>query len=261
MGSAISLFSCDGTTVPTKEISFDTLMNEQSDSLVMVMSENGRTSYRFITSRVEGYTLAKEPYREFPKGVEIITYQSDSMKVVDATLTANYAIYYEERKLWEAMGDVTVIKSDGKELYSQQLFWNAVTQKIYSNVDTKIVDNATGDIYIGEGFESDESMENWSFRRMKGRMGVDLTPKPRDVDSLAVDSLSVASTDSLSTKRVAKGAKVDASKSPSASTPTKNIKTVNAASSTKSTKPTSAPNSPKSTKSTKPTNAPKPPKK
>ncbi len=204
MGSAMLLFSCGGVSAPPKPVSFETLMNEQSDSLTMIMSEGGRTSYRFIAARVEGYTLAKEPYREFPQGVEIITYKSDSMKVVDATLTANYAIYYEERKLWEAMGDVTVIKSDGKELYSQQLFWNAVTQKIYSNVDTKIVDNNTGDTYIGEGFESDESMENWSFRRMKGRMQVDVTPRPRvdtlSVDSLAVDSLSVVKADSLNTE-------------------------------------------------------------
>ncbi len=188
----MSLFSCGGNSAPVVEISYETLMNEQSDSLIMVMSENGRTSYRFRAPLVEGYTLAKEPYREFPQGVVIVTYKTDSMTVVDATLTANYAIYYEERKLWEAMGDVTVIRSDGKELYSQQLFWNAVTQKIYSNVDTKIVDKSTGDTYVGEGFESDESMENWSYRRMKGRMGVDVTPKPRvDTLSNAADSLVV----------------------------------------------------------------------
>ncbi|MFI3282327.1 MAG: OstA-like protein [Rikenellaceae bacterium] len=184
-------------------------MNEYSDSLEMLMLENGRTSYRFIAPLVNGYTLAKEPYREFPKGVEIITYMNDSLATVDAVLTANFAIYYEERKLWEAMGDVTIIKSDGKELYSQQLFWNAATQKIYSNVDTKIVDNSTGDTYIGEGFESDESMDNWTYRRMKGRMGIDLTPKPRVdtistaiVDSLQVDSLSVNVASDMDSLRV-----------------------------------------------------------
>ncbi|MFI3292223.1 MAG: OstA-like protein [Rikenellaceae bacterium] len=208
MGGAMLLFSCGGENVSVKSVSYETLMNEQSDSLEMLMMENGRTSYRFITPLVHGYTLAKEPYREFPKGVEIITYKEvDSMTVVDATLTSNYAIYYEERKLWEAMGDVKVIKSDGKELYSQQLFWNAQTQKIYSNVDTKIVDNVSGDTYIGEGFESDESMENWSYRRMTGRMGVDLTPKPR-IDTLeveGVDSLDIVSSNG-DTTRIAKPA-------------------------------------------------------
>ncbi len=195
-GGAMSLFACGGGAAPVREISFETLMNEQSDTLVMIMSENGRTSYRFYADLVEGYTLAKEPYREFPKGVKIVTYKSDSMKVVDATLTSNYAIYYEDRKLWEAMGDVKVIKSDGKELYSQQLFWNAITQKIYSNVDTKIVNTTTGDVYIGEGFESNEDMEEWTFRRMKGRMEVDVTPRPRadSTEVITADSTAVVAT-------------------------------------------------------------------
>ncbi len=91
-------------------------------------------------------------------------------------LTANYAIYYEKRELWEAKGDVVVAKSDGKTLYTQQLFWNARTKKIYSNVDSKIVQRGGTDVFIGEGFESDEEFKDWRFRRMKGRMEVDVTP-------------------------------------------------------------------------------------
>ena len=116
-------------------------MTEYSEDLSVVMSQNGRRSYHFVTPLLEGYSLAREPYREFRKGVKITTYQNDSLTTVDAVLTANYAIYYENRKLWEAKGDVVVVKSDGKTLYTQQLFWNAKTQRIYSNVDTKIVQN------------------------------------------------------------------------------------------------------------------------
>ena len=92
------------------------------------------------------------------------------------SLTANYAIYYEKRQLWEAKGDVVVEKSDGKTLYTQQLFWNARTKKIYSNVDSKIVQKGGTDVFIGEGFESDEEFRDWRFRRMKGRMEVDVAP-------------------------------------------------------------------------------------
>lgn len=159
------------------------MMTESSDSLTMIMSENGRASYIFTAPRVEGYNLAREPYREFVQGVEIVTFASDSIGSKDVTLTANYAIYYENRKLWEAMGDVVVKKSDGKELYSQQLFWNAQTRLIYSNVDTKILDTATGDVYLGEGFESDEDMKNWSFRRMTGRMKMEVKPQEQEAES------------------------------------------------------------------------------
>ena len=90
-------------------------------------------------------------------------------------LTANYAIYYENRKLCEAKGDVVVVKSDGKTLYTQQLFWNAKAQRIYSNVDTKIVQNEGGNVFQGEGFESDEAFKEWRFRRFTGKMDVDVS--------------------------------------------------------------------------------------
>ena len=77
-----------------------------------------------------------------------------------------------------------VEKSDGKKLYTQQLFWNARTKKIYSNVDSKIVQNDGRDVFIGEGFESDEEFKDWRFRRMKGRMEVEV--KPNESDSTAV---------------------------------------------------------------------------
>ncbi len=170
-------------------------MTESSDNLSVIMSENGRTSYIFSAPKVEGYTLSSEPYREFNKGVEILTFKNDSLSEQDGKLTANYAIYYEDRQLWEAVGDVVVTKADGKELYSQQLFWNAQTKRIYSNVDTKILDRSSGDVYLGEGFESDESMEEWSFRKMKGRMKMNMEPRPAKIDSLSqegvVDSLAL----------------------------------------------------------------------
>lgn len=158
-------------------------MTEYSEELSVVMSQNGRRSYHFETPLLEGYRLAREPYREFRKGVKITTYQDDSLSTVDVVLTANYAIYYENRELWEAKGDVVAEKSDGKTLYTQQLFWNARTGKIYSNVDSKIVQSGGRDVFVGEGFESDEAFKDWRFRRMKGRMEVDV--KPMDKAPLA----------------------------------------------------------------------------
>lgn len=184
VGSAILLFACERNEEAEPQDAAEILMTEYSENLSVVMSQNGRRSYHFKTPLLEGYQLAREPYREFRKGVEMTTYKDDSLSSVDAVLTANYAIHYENRELWEARGDVVVKKSDGKTLYTQQLFWNARTKKIYSNVDSKIVQNDGRDVFIGEGFESDEEFKDWRFRRMKGRMEVEV--KPAGSDSTAV---------------------------------------------------------------------------
>lgn len=184
LGSAILLFSCGDANVSDAGAE-EVRMTEYSENLSIVNSQNGRRSYHFLTPLMEGYSQAAEPYREFRRGVKITTYKDDSLSTVDAVLTADYAIYYQNRRLWEAKGNVVVEKSDGKRLYTQQLFWNERTKKIYSNVDSKIVQSGGTDVFIGEGFESDEEFKDWRFRRMKGRMEVDVAPSAQS-DSAGV---------------------------------------------------------------------------
>ena len=170
LGSAILLFSCQASSTqssePISEPIPENMMTEYSENLSIVMSENGLKSYHFETPLMEGYTLARDPYREFRKGVKITMFEEDSTSRDAATLTANYAIFYENRKLWEAKGDVVVIQTNGRRLYTQQLFWNQVTHRIYSNVDSRIVDG--DEMTDCEGFESDEEMTQWKYRKLKG---------------------------------------------------------------------------------------------
>ena len=170
LGSAILLFSCQAsapqTDEPTESQNAENMMTEYSENLSIVMSENGLKSYHFETPLMEGYTLARDPYREFRKGIKITMFEEDSTSSDAATLTANYAIFYENRKLWEAKGDVVVIQTNGRRLYTQQLFWNQSTHRIYSNVDSRIVDG--DEMTDCEGFESDEEMVQWKYRKLKG---------------------------------------------------------------------------------------------
>ena len=141
-------------------------MTEYSENMSIAMSENGLKSYYFETPLIEGYAMARDPYREFRKGIKITMFENDSLQSVSATLVANYAIFYENRKLWEAKGDVKVVQSGGRKLNTSQLFWNQATHTIYSNVDCIIIDSDQT-IYC-EGFESDEEMKDWSYRKVKG---------------------------------------------------------------------------------------------
>ena len=166
MGSAILLFSCESKKEVSEDVNLETLMTEYSENMSIAMSENGQKSYYFETPLIEGYAMAKDPHKEFRKGVKITMFDKDSLQSSSATLVANYAIFYETRKLWEAKGDVVVEQVGGRKLFTSQLFWNQVTHMIYSNVDCKIVQ---GDqVYYCEGFESDEQMKDWSYRKVKG---------------------------------------------------------------------------------------------
>lgn len=211
MGSAL-LFSCKEEPKRAED-NLDAIMTEKSEHLTITVSENGRKSYRFTTPLLEGYTLGRDPYREFRKGVKITTYQDDSLTAVNATLESNYAIYYENRKLWEAKGNVRIVKHDGTKVFTQQLFWNSTTKRIYSNVDTKIV--TADDTHFTEGFESDEELVELNFRHWKGKVMMKDSMMPQDGDSTAVEQKSAEPVQKVEEKPKPKS-KRDAPKRPNA---------------------------------------------
>lgn len=198
LGSATLLFSCADKT-SALEYDYETLMTERSENRTIMMMENGKRSYSFTAPIIEGYSLAQNPYQEFRKGIKMITYTSDSLSLEDATITANYAIYYDKQKLWEAKGNVVIIKKNRKsgdtvvtgltEVYTQQLFWDARTKKIYSNVDTKVLQ--PDGWHFGVGFEADEDLKNIHFRKYKSEMEFDFSPvdeNAEDADKKGPDS-------------------------------------------------------------------------
>ncbi len=186
VGSATLLFSCDSKPAATV-YDTETLMTESSENRTITMMENGARSYTFTAPLIEGYSLAKNPYKEFRRGVKMTTYTSDSLSLVDVILTANYAIFYEKQELWEAKGNVVVIKHSRKdgdttvtdltEVYTQQLFWNAKTKKIYSNVDTKILQADA--LHIGVGFEADDDLSNIHFRKYSSEVEFEMNEEAR----------------------------------------------------------------------------------
>jgi hypothetical protein len=115
-------------------------------------------------------------------------------------LTANYAIYYERQKLWEAKGNVVVIRRDREEgdttvtglteVYTQQLFWDARTKKVYSNVDTKVLQ--PDGWHFGVGFEADEDLKNIHFRKYKSEMEFDFSPVEESPEDKKSDKTSDA---------------------------------------------------------------------
>ncbi len=180
LGSATLLFSC-GEEEAAKSVSHETLMTEYGEEVTITKSENGQRAYVFQAPLFESYSLARTPYQEFREGIELVSYRRDTVDAVDVRLTANYAIYYPEKDLWEAKGNVVVRKFNGQEVYTQQLFWNAQTHRIYSNVDTRIVQEAGRGDMVVEGFESDDALVQPKFRRIKGRMLVNIEPtQPSD---------------------------------------------------------------------------------
>lgn len=144
-------------------------VSEQAEDLTLLQSTNGNLSFRLEAPLVERYGYATEPFREFRKGLKVESY-NDSTHTLEATLTANYAIYMEVQDLWEAKGNVVAINAKGEKLETEQLFWDAKAGKIYSKVDTKVTQG--DNVIYGDGFESDQTFTEYVIFNPRGKVFV-----------------------------------------------------------------------------------------
>lgn len=175
LGSAILLISCSRHRAEQAHEQ-ENIMTLRSDTLTIVETKNGAVNSRFYAPLVEEYKYAPSPYREFPRGIDIITY--DSLGNVKSTLVANYALFWMDLELWETKGDVKATNQDGDMLETPQLFWNQKTERVYSNNHTRLTQGE--DVLEGEGFESDQDFTEWVFRKPRGVLGVDAEPNRSD---------------------------------------------------------------------------------
>lgn len=170
-GSATLLLSCNSKSGDS--VNNETLVTLRSDSITMIVTKNGHKSYMFKADIMEQYSLARDPYTLYPKGVFVENFK-DSTGMVESTLKANEAVYYDKRDLWMASGNV-VASGSGGTLYTEQLFWDAKTNRVYSNVRARIVD-PDGQQHVGQGVESDDKLKQWVFRDYEGTLSLDSSP-------------------------------------------------------------------------------------
>ncbi len=172
LSALITFVSCENDIEKIHAISDDKELADQSGKNVEVTySDSGKVKLKFITPELYRYPEASEPNYEFPKGIKVFFY--DDQNQLESTITANYAIYYIEKKLWKAQNNVVAKNFEkNKRLDTEELYWDEESKKIYSDKFSKIV-NEDG-IYYGEnGFEANQDLSKWKLIGSKGTVTVD----------------------------------------------------------------------------------------
>jgi LPS export ABC transporter protein LptC len=163
LAGTMLLYSCKTDIERVQELAErEKVPSVAAKNIEIVYTENGKIKVKISAPESLYYQFAEEPYNEFPLGIVVINY-TDSL-TIDSQLTANYAIYYEKKKLWNARYNVVAVNSKGHVLKTEQLFWDEAAKRIYSNDMVKIT--TAEDEIFGEGFESDENFDNWVVRKI-----------------------------------------------------------------------------------------------
>ncbi|HBI81322.1 MAG TPA: LPS export ABC transporter periplasmic protein LptC [Bacteroidales bacterium] len=126
----------------------------------VIYTEEGKVALKVLTPETVYYQFADEPHTVFPKGITVYTYDNELKQ--ESSLTANYAIYYEKKMLWQAKNNVVAKNRKGEQLYTEELYWDQNKHIIYTNVNVKI--NSVNGIIYGKGLIADETFDIWEVK-------------------------------------------------------------------------------------------------
>lgn len=103
----------------------------------------------------------------YPKPVNIEFYGPN--QEVMTTLRADSGRYMNDKNMYKVMGNVVVInKEKNEQLTTDELNWNPVTKKIFTEKRVNILLKNTGERLDGDGLDSNQDFSDYSIRQPRG---------------------------------------------------------------------------------------------
>lgn len=159
------LSACDSDTVEVASVKVDSATPTlRALDVSNVISDSGVTRYRATSPEWLIYNNVKNPFWEFPKGLRIE--QFDTQLKTEANIYCDKAHYDVSLKLWRLDGNVKVTNRKGEKFETDQLFWDQINAKVYSEKNIKI--QQPDCIINGRGFISNETMTNYEISHPEG---------------------------------------------------------------------------------------------
>lgn len=129
-----------------------------------IISDSGRISYKIIADEWRIYDKRNPPHWAFEKGVYLEKF--DKEMNVEATVKCDTAYYYSEKKIWKLISNVNIRNSKDERFFTDLLFWDQETEKIYSDAYIKI--EQTDQVTEGYGFSANQNLTVWQINNTKG---------------------------------------------------------------------------------------------
>lgn len=166
------LFSCKNNFEEVNDFLADkNLPIAITKNIDLVNTDSGYVKNKLKTKLLYNFeNRKKHPYKEFPEGIKIITFD----KLGDSTtITAKYAITYDNTKISQ-LKDVVVVYNHAKKLTlkTNLLYWDQKEKYFFSN--KKAVLTSSKDTIVGlEGFDSNQDLTNATMMNNSGTLYTD----------------------------------------------------------------------------------------
>ncbi len=129
-----------------------------------LISDSGVIQYKIVAPLWQVFEEVDTPYWFFPEGLYLQKY--DPYFHVVATVAADSARYFKDKRLWKLEGNVEMTKVPKDLFLSERLFWDERKHIIYSDTFMHI-ENATH-VLEGTGFVSNEKLTQYRILNPEG---------------------------------------------------------------------------------------------
>ena len=129
-----------------------------------LISDSGRISYKLDAKEWFIFDKTDPQYWAFEKGLYLEKY--DREMNVEATIKCDTAYYYNEKKLWELIGNVNIMNTKNERFFTDLLYWDQEQELIYSDAYIKIEQEKQ--TTEGYGFSSNQNLSAWEIKNTKG---------------------------------------------------------------------------------------------
>ncbi len=162
-GIIVSCSEQQGHTAPA--------VNDRDSASMMVsygvntlISDSGVIKYRIVTERWEVNTVRQPSRWIFIRGIFLEQY--DRQFQIEGHIQADTAWYYDQLKLWELRGRVSIRNVNGLVFTSEELFWDGIKHEFYSHQFSRLVTPER--TLEGTYFRSDEHMTHYEVSNSVG---------------------------------------------------------------------------------------------
>ena len=164
------LFSCENSLDKVKEfIDTDTINGVLAYNVTITRSDSGFVQAK-LTAPVMHNSEGDTAILEFPNGFVAYTYERDTVPV--SKIRGNYGIRYEKDELIFIKDNVVVENLESKEtMFTETLYWNQITRKIYTRNFVKIV--SPDKVIFGDSLTANEDFTQRVIHGMKATLEIE----------------------------------------------------------------------------------------
>lgn len=163
------LLSCDTTLKDKQKMNNSSFFAVgEADTINLKYTDSGEIKSILKSIKMLDYSHIKNPFVEFPKGIEVTLYDENKNTT---RITSNYAISYKKTNIIDLQGEVVILSHDGKKMETSQLYFDQKNEWFFTEKHFKFSDGK-GSYLEGPGVDFSKDFKIFNMQKSSGEIKI-----------------------------------------------------------------------------------------